>query len=143
MRYSQLDEDTFFFDERAEYLARVDQCVAGKLEAAVPPDGSLSAALSRLAQQPVRPPAAAEDSTDTVVRLPCFGVRVDVRCTYRRCAEAIGSFYSASLASPGFEPRGHRVVRRAESWPVPVPITARGPDRRAIGRRLGADAAVT
>lgn len=98
-RYSQLDDDAFFFDERAEYLVRVDKSIAGRFNGAVP-DGSLSAVLSELARTPHEPQNAADSDAETVVRLSLLGVRVDVRCLYKPCAEAIGSFYSASLASP-------------------------------------------
>ncbi|MDQ2873996.1 MAG: hypothetical protein M3Y33_03930 [Actinomycetota bacterium] len=97
-RYSQLDADTFFFDERTEYLARVDERIAGRLEGIVP-DGSLSAVLRDLSERLERQTPAVHGA-ETVVGLTLLGVRVDVRCTSQLCAEAIGSFYSASLVSP-------------------------------------------
>lgn len=99
-RYSSLDEDTFFFDERSEYLTRVDPSIAQRLSASTSPD-PLSTLLERLAQSPPSewtPPVA---DSETVVSLTLLGVRVDVRCTDPECARAIGAFYSACQVPAG------------------------------------------
>ncbi len=99
-RYSSLDESAFLFDERAEFLARVDPHLAQLLPAASGA-GSLSATLARLSQStsPVAEADAASDGS-TVVSLLLLGVRVDVRCAQRACADRIAAFYSACVVPP-------------------------------------------
>lgn len=108
-RYSRLDEDAFLFDERSEYLARVDQRIARLLPGAAAvmgspsaEDGSLSAVLAGLARQGpnTEPPGiGAGVSSTSVVSLLLLGARVDVRCAHAPCAAGIGTFYSASTVS--------------------------------------------
>lgn len=109
-RYYRLDEDAFLFDERSEYLARIDDRVAQLLPgAAAAMDsgsaevGSLRAVLAGLARQrsDAEPPGVgAETGPTSVVSLSLLGVRVDVRCAHAACAAGIGAFYSASTV-PG------------------------------------------
>lgn len=93
-RCSSLEDDTFIFDERSEYLARVDPSVAQRLAASTSPD-SLSTLLERLVQSPPEERAPTKADAGTVVSLSLLGVRVDVRCSDPECARAIGAFFSA------------------------------------------------
>jgi hypothetical protein len=86
----------FFFDERSEYLARVDESIARLLSFA-PTAAPLRAALDCVAQQGRAMNLAEDSSSATVIPLSLLGVRVDVRCVYKRCADSISSFYSASV----------------------------------------------
>lgn len=113
-RYSRLDEDTFLFDERSEYLARVNERIARLLPAAAAIGlataeiGSLNAVLARLARQGLdaEPPGTGDGadihaSSTSVVSLSLLGVRVDVRCAHAACAAAVEAFYSASTVPGG------------------------------------------
>ncbi|MGH3831286.1 MAG: hypothetical protein ACRDRS_12715 [Pseudonocardiaceae bacterium] len=107
-RYSRLDDDVFLFDERSEYLARVDERItrllpgaAAAIRSARAEVGSLRAVLADLVVQRLdaEPPGADSDTT-SVVSLSLLGVRIDVRCTHAACAAGITAFYSASTV-PG------------------------------------------
>lgn len=109
-RYFRLDEDTFLFDERSEYLARVDKRIARLLPGASAVIGSASAEVGSLstvlaglerqcpdAELPgIGASADVSPSSTSIVSLSLLGVRVDVRCAHVACAAAIGAFYSAS-----------------------------------------------
>lgn len=113
-RYSRLDEDAFLFDERSEYLARVDERItrmlpdAGSVMSSASAEiSSLRAVLTDLAQQrcdagPASVGASADVDTGptSVVSLSLLGARVDVRCAHSACAAGIATFYSASTV-PG------------------------------------------
>lgn len=108
-RYFRLDEDAFLFDERSEYLARVDEHIARQLPDAAAvmgsaraEAGSLRTVLADLAQRPdTKPPSVGPTiRPPSVVSLSLLGVRVDVRCTHAACAAGIRAFYSASTV-PG------------------------------------------
>lgn len=98
-RFLRLDGQFFIFDERSEYLARVDESVVEKLRWSVP-DGMLSDALNALAHDSPVIGGVPDSGEKTVVPLRLLGVRLDVHCTHKQCADVIGSFYSASLVSP-------------------------------------------
>ncbi|MGH3938735.1 MAG: hypothetical protein ACRDTG_08870 [Pseudonocardiaceae bacterium] len=107
-RYSRLDDDAFLFDERSEYLARVDGGIArllpgaaAALGSASAEVGSLHAVLAGLARQwsDSEPPgvgADVETGSTSVVSLSLLGARVDVRCAHAACAAGVEAFYSAS-----------------------------------------------
>lgn len=100
-RYSSLEQDAFLFDERSEFLARIDVDLARMLPSAASEAGSLRTALAQLAQAGV--PAIERDlepDDATVISLSLLGVRVDVRCAKQACAERIAAFYSACVV-PG------------------------------------------
>lgn len=98
-RYSRLDESTFFFDERSEYLARVDDSVA-RLVHLSSSMGSLRDTLGRLSRT-TRPESEPVVQPRHVVSLRLLGVRVDVWCVHEKCANVIQRFYSASVVPPG------------------------------------------
>ncbi|MGH3874325.1 MAG: hypothetical protein ACRDSR_22970 [Pseudonocardiaceae bacterium] len=123
-RYSRLDEDAFLFDERWEYLARVDDGIARLLPDAVAvmgsvsaEDGSLRAVLANLARKRSEPePSDVGGDVDvdtgspsaeptvrppSVVSLSLLGARIDVRCAHAACAAGIAAFYSASIVPGG------------------------------------------
>jgi len=117
-RYFRLDEETFLFDERSEYLARVDERIARQLPDAAAVLGSASATVGSLravlagmaAQRPdTEPPSVGADTTSaepairqpSVTSLSLLGVRVDVRCGHAACAAGIVAFYSASTVPGG------------------------------------------
>jgi hypothetical protein len=101
-RYTSLEENAFLYDERSEFLARVDVELARMLPTASGA-GSLRAALAQLAQagslaiELDHEHDAQEIGTETVVSLTLLGVRVDVRCAKQACAERIAAFYSACV----------------------------------------------
>ena len=64
-RFSQLDEDVFFFDEQAEYLARVDKSFAERLRGDLPA-GSLNVVLREFAQRRQDSQHAIEVDADSV-----------------------------------------------------------------------------
>ncbi len=99
-RFHRLDSCTFFFDERSEYLVRVDDSLVEKLRMSAPPKGSLSVVLDALKRGRHEAEDVPDDGEKTVVSLRLLGVRVDVHCTHDPCADPIREFYSASLVSP-------------------------------------------
>ncbi len=115
-RYFRLEGDVFVFDERSEYLARVDERIARLLPGAAAMRSasaevvSLRTVLADLVRQPseVKPPdigAGLAPGSRPVVSLSLLGARVDVRCAHAACAAAIRAFYSAStVSSPSSSP---------------------------------------
>jgi len=97
-RYAWLGNDPYVFDERTEYLARISPVVLSGLGTTTAA-GSLGEIIRNLAETAGKGEEAAmaeADSDGVTVRLRLLGVRVNVRCAYRECADEIAAFYSAS-----------------------------------------------
>lgn len=100
-RFRRLDGRLFVFDECSGQMARVDERIAATL-----PNLTHGVSLTEAFRQALDSSTVDTGSVTTgdeavPVSLRLLGVRVDVRCTYSECADAITDFYSASLVEPG------------------------------------------